>query len=164
MPKRTISISVGDVFSLNSRNGELLRYDMIVRLLAVENYYGKNDYGFKLYHKMQYERNKHKGDDFADKAVERFKKLILSYEENGYDESSCILLDKNMQLIDGSHRLAMAMYHGYENISAVIDTRETNFSYGIDWFENNGFTAEETGYMRDKAEEMRAKLVSPVTV
>ena len=32
---------------------ELLRCDLIVRLLAIENYYGKKDFGSELYRKMQ---------------------------------------------------------------------------------------------------------------
>lgn len=161
VPKKSATLSITDLFLISSKDGELLRYDMIVRLLAVENYYGKNDCGFELYRKMQYERNKHKGEDFAEKAIERFKALIKSYDEKGYDENSAILLDKNLRLIDGSHRLAMAMYHGYETINAVFEDREVNFSYGIDWFEANGFTADEIKILRDKEAEMRQKLVTP---
>ena len=62
------------------------RYDMIVRLLAIENYYGKNDFGWDLYRKQQ---NTRKGGDWQN-AESRFRALIKSYEENGYDTTSSI--------------------------------------------------------------------------
>ena len=86
------------------------RYDMIVRLLAIENYYGKNEYGFNLYRKMQAARI---GIDSVEPAVFRFRKLIESYENNGYDSSSEIELDSCLHLYDGSHRMAMALYYNY---------------------------------------------------
>ena len=42
------SLSISDLYYLYIKNGELCRFDIIVRLLAVENYYGKNDYAVSL--------------------------------------------------------------------------------------------------------------------
>ena len=58
------------------------RYDTIVRLLAIENYYGLNNCGWNLYCKMQDSR-KFKG--YSIESKENFIKLIKSWEENGYD-------------------------------------------------------------------------------
>ena len=56
---RTIhfSLDVTELFFQHNTKQGFLRYDMIVRLLAIENYYGINDFGFDLYYKMQKARN-----------------------------------------------------------------------------------------------------------
>lgn len=133
-------LSVADIIFNNSSHGELLRCDIIVRYLAVEEYYGKNDYGFSMYEKMQAARL---DDDRAKSAVRKFKELIRSYDENGYDKNSRIILDRNLELIDGSHRLALALYHGITDINAQIINIVEDIEYSIDWFISNGFSSDE---------------------
>ncbi|NMB97390.1 MAG: ParB N-terminal domain-containing protein, partial [Clostridiaceae bacterium] len=70
----------------------------------------KNDYGFNIYKKMQNAR----GQTLHN--VERFTELIKSIEKHGFCGESNILVDGNMQLIDGSHRLACALYFDAERI------------------------------------------------
>ena len=73
------------------------RYDIIVRLLAVEEYYKKNNYGFLMYEQMQEIRFKQK--PYIREALEkrgklRFCELIDSIEKNGYnDNDNPILLN-----------------------------------------------------------------------
>jgi hypothetical protein len=46
-PCAKIVVETKDFFQKEiDQHGEFNRYDTIVRFLAVENYYGKNDYGF----------------------------------------------------------------------------------------------------------------------
>lgn len=107
------------------------RFDIIVRLLAVEDHYKKNDYGFELYEKMQNVRIR---DGYALTATKRFKDLINSVEKYGYDTDSEIIVDRNLKLIDGSHRIALAIYHKVEKIRIRILDKFTDYYYGIDWF------------------------------
>ena len=47
-----ISVPVSEMFFQHNGQQDFLRYDMIVRLLAVECYFGKNDYGLDFYKRM----------------------------------------------------------------------------------------------------------------
>ena len=85
------------------------RLDIFVRLLAIENEYGINSYGWDLYRKMQSKRCSDGGLSVEER-VKIFKDLIRSWDEKGYDKSSKIRLDVDLMLEDGSHRLALAIY------------------------------------------------------
>ncbi|MDQ4679244.1 ParB N-terminal domain-containing protein, partial [Stenotrophomonas maltophilia group sp. RNC7] len=113
------------------------RMDTIVRYLAIEEYYGENNCGFRLYDKMQRAR----GQKIHD--IDRFKELIKSIERNGFSKDSSILVDPNLQLVDGSHRLACALYFNLKRISINTQLQPVNIEYSIDWFKDAGFTEEE---------------------
>lgn len=114
---------IGEVFN---------RHDVIVRLLAVEEYYGKNNYGFSMYQKMQSERAQ--DDSYGLVSLQRFIKLIQSYEINGYQADSELIVDKDLYLVDGSHRLALAIYFGVHRLKVRIVKREDEIAYGQEWF------------------------------
>lgn len=153
-----ISVSVAEMFFQHNGQQDFLRYDMIVRLLAVECYFGKNNYGFDFYKRMQIGRT---GKEWAEKAVGIFENLIRSFDENGYDVSSEILLDKNLHLIDGSHRMALAMYYKIPSIRAKVINEQQDVFYSIEWFGVNGFSEEECRILKDKYEELHAKYIQP---
>jgi hypothetical protein len=153
-----VSLPVAELFFHHNGEQDFLRYDMIVRLLAVECYFGKNDFGFDFYNRMQEGRM---GKAWAGKASGIFRQLIKSYEQNGYDTRSEILLDKNLHLIDGSHRMAMAMYYKQSEIAAKVIKDQHDVSYGMDWFVVNGFTPEECDILRQKYRELHAFYMQP---
>ncbi len=153
-----VSLSVAELFFHHNGQQDFLRYDMIVRLLAVECYYGKNDYGFDFYKRMQHGRM---GKEWAEKAVGIFRNLIKSYDEKGYDPNSEILLDSNLHLIDGSHRMAMAMYHQIPTINAKVIKQQADVFYSIEWFGCNGFSNDECRILQDKYRELHERLMQP---
>ncbi len=155
---RKVELSVADLIRCNSRNGELFRYDIVVRYLAVSEYQNGSDRGFALYREMQ---EKRKGAGFSVDAEERFKALIKSYDETGYDKESRILLDRNLRLIDGSHRIAMALYYGYKNISALIIDSEHPVSYSIDWFVETGFSPEDIEWVISTGKKLINSVMAP---
>ena len=151
-------LSVADIILNNSCYGELLRCDIIVRYLAIEEYYGLNEYGFAMYKKMQTARlDKKRAED----AVRKFKELIRSYDENGYDKNSRIILDRNLKLIDGSHRLALALYHGISDINAQIINIVEDIEYSIDWFISNGFSGDEVDRIVTKYQSILQTVNNP---
>lgn len=155
---RKTTIEVGELFFQHNGESDFMRYDMIVRLLAVENYFGENDFGFDLYRRMQGARiNK----NWVEPAVKRFRMLIQSYEKNGYDEKSSIILDQDLHLVDGSHRMAMAMYYGIQNITVSVRPKKYNIFYGIEWFHVNGFSDKECEILTDKYHELKARYATP---
>lgn len=70
---KLIRPSVSDLFFKHIHYGELLRCDMVVRYLAIENYYNKNDDGFALYEKMQEFRIR---GGMAEKPLQNLKNLL----------------------------------------------------------------------------------------
>ncbi len=134
------------------------RWDTVVRYLAIENYFGLNDYGFKLYRKMQSLRM---GEDYVDSAETTFKNLIKSFDKNGYDNNSSITCDENLKLLDGSHRLALALYFGIPKLLVLIKRGNNKVEYSEKWFIAKGFTIEERELIRNKANELIAKCKVP---
>lgn len=126
------------------------RYDIVVRLLAVKEYYGDNTFGWFLYRKMQNERIY---EGYAELSVERFIQLIKSYEANGYDTVSEILVDKNLKLVDGSHRIALAIYYNLSYIKVRIVDEEVANGFGIDWFKKR-FDTEDCKRLIDEYEKI----------
>ena len=126
------------------------RLDIFVRLLAIENEYGINSYGWDLYRKMQAKRCS--GGLSVEERVKIFKDLIRSWDEKGYDASSRIRLDVNLMLEDGSHRLALAVYHNVEHINCYVSGYESDIYYGGKWFLDNGFLSSELEQIRKKCD------------
>lgn len=134
--------------TLQYKKGVFNRYDTIVRYLAVENYFSKNDFGFTFYRKMQSKRG------FSEGAEAKFKLLIDNVSENGFDVHSLMPVDKNQALIDGSHRLALALYFNQQLIPLrLLRFKKTAF-YGIKWFQENGFSEKEIQIIENKRLEI----------
>lgn len=144
--------AVKDVILAQYAEGEGVFYDIAVRQLAIEQYYGKNKIGYDLYTRMQ---TKHYG--YGEFWRDRFIKLILSYEQHGQDKDHPIELDDNLMLIDGAGRLALALYHGDEFIYGNV--RKTSYervwNYSQLWEVN--LTCEEIKLIQEKAKDLYAQ-------
>lgn len=149
------TVSIADIFYKNMKDGELFRYDIVVRYLAIECFHGLNDYGYDLYNKMQ---NARQGDGYAETSMRKFVELIKSFEADGYDQSSSILIGQDFGIIDGSHRMALALYYGAKEIPVWIIPATRMVDYSIDWFMMHGFSAGEIEALRDKANEIKEKM------
>lgn len=140
------------------------RFDVIVRVLAVENYYGKNDYGMNLYGKMQRIRNpnSNKGN-YDELAIPRFKTLIESVEKNGFDSNSEIIVDKNLKLVDGAHRLSLAVFHNIKNVKIrIVDEDKSEILYGESWFLQH-FLASEIQLIKQKLNNLSPEWFVPIS-
>lgn len=142
------------LFAESKKNGLFNRYDLAVRLLAIEEYYKKNSFGFGLYQKMQERRVASNSKVPKDRAnnLERFINLITSFERHGFINHFPIIINKHFELIDGSHRLALALYYQMGIIPAL--TNKMHFServdYGLNWFKNNGFSTTEIELIQER--------------
>jgi len=74
--------------------------------------------------------------------------------KNGYDKKSRIILDRNLGLIDGSHRMAMALHYGFDNISASIINIDYSVEYSVDWFIKHGLSSSEINEIVSKGKEL----------
>lgn len=136
------------------------RADVLIRMLAVEAFYHKNSFGFDLYNEMQRTRcrlNKKVPPSYAEHQ-EDFIKLINSMEK-GYDYRYPIILNRNKELLDGSHRLSLCLYHNIQQLPVIICDNEINIDYSLDWFLRNGLQHFEE-YILQKYREITEKCQS----
>ena len=99
---------------------------------------------------MQSERVSH---GYEDVALTQFKKLIEDFKD-GYDSNSEIELDSQLMLIDGSHRIALALYFGVKELSCKVRAYKANICYGITWFMEHGFSLSEMKLILSKSCEL----------
>jgi len=145
----TKEISVADLFLAQFYEGDYTNYkhcDAAVRMLAIEEYYGKNEIGFELYDRMQ----RPSGFDWRP----RFKRLIQSCEEKGIQGDSMIETDRHFAIMDGSHRATLALYRGKEflQIKMLDCLRDRGFDMSFFW--KNGFSVEECQLIRKKTKDI----------
>lgn len=162
-------------------NNEFLQYsfwDVAVRYLAIEEYYKKNSFGFELYKRMHIQGGNYGEENKAEKyyrqirkknrtpvyglikenhSVNQFKELIESYEKNGYDESSMVMCDKNLLNMNGSHRVALALYREQEFINVEVHNEIFQRRFSLNWFWENGFTREEIKKIKEKMLQLLEK-------
>lgn len=149
-----VNLKATDLFLAQYHDCEFNAIDIVVKFLAIENYYKKNDFGFELYRKMQMKRV---GEDWT----ERFVKLIQSFE-NGIDMESWVKTDLHYSIHDGAHRLALALFHGYEDIPVrVFNVEVQRRYYGINWFRENDFSEKEISLIMSKLNELLHKCRKP---
>lgn len=158
--QKHVEIDVREVFLQQYKKGSFNRLDIVVRYLAIEDYHGINNYGFNLYRKMQFQRI---SEDYVEKAVETFRELIASWEMNGYNRESEIECDKDLHLIDGSHRIAMGLYYRLDKILCKVNPYVDDIEYGVEWFIEHDFDVEEIRLINGKFEELYRMACKPVS-
>lgn len=93
------------------------QYGVALRWVAIDQFYGYCKNGFELYYKGLLAFNDTKT---AELRTERFRKLILNWEQNGYEPENCICTNNHYDVIDGEHRLALAIYHRIKSLKCIV--------------------------------------------
>jgi SAM-dependent methyltransferase len=132
--------------------GGFNRMDIIVRYMAIEEYFGENNCGYELFSKMQKMRGQ------KEHSLERFKQLIRSFAKNRLMDKNPITVNENLQLIDGSHRIACALYFDIKKIPIKFELNQGVNPYSLNWFQNNGFLRHEIEFIEKKFNEISRKL------
>lgn len=88
-----------------------------VRLAAIEQQDQKNTYGFDFYIRAQ---RLHCDKDTAIQRLEQFMRLAAEWKHVGYKKNYVLVLNRNYGVIDGNHRMAMAIYTGQKTICADV--------------------------------------------
>ena len=149
--------------------------DVVIRYLVVEEYYQniglyqeinkkKNfDYNniptlpmLRLYYEMQQKRaefiKKISSIDVIN-SIYNFIDLIEKVDLNGFDINYPLEINQNFCLLDGAHRLALALYHGISKLK-IFFHQGLNYTpnYSINWFEDMSMTKHidviKTNYIR----------------
>lgn len=112
--------TIKDLLSPSFDGNYFMRLDVVINYLAIENYYGKNDYGWKMHDK--WEKTSRINDPIESKS--RFIELIKSFETDGdmtkIHPVKIGTMDGSLRVRDGAHRLACCIYFGYEKMYGYI--------------------------------------------
>lgn len=152
-----VSCCISDLLSCHIEKNEFFRYDVIIRLLAIENYYNKNNYGWRLYEKLR--KRQLNATNVKDEII-RFVDLIKSVEIYRFDKKSEIYLDKNFHLVNGSHRLAVSLYYKYKTIPCRIIRQNANADYSIRRLIDFDFTQEEIDCILNRYSSLQKEFAS----
>ncbi len=90
---------------------------LAIRLAAVEQYYGKNSFGNDYYKRAQM---MHCAEHTAGQRLQQFERLMEDWEKYGYRKEYPLSLNRGYEVIDGNHRLALAVYHDKKRIFCNI--------------------------------------------
>lgn len=149
--KKDSYFDIRELFISQKKAEDFSRYDIAVRYLFIEQYFGKNDFGFSLYEKMQ---KKRMGANYNSNCINDFKKNIESYNLNGYNKNSKITIGSGLQLIDGSHRIALGLFFKHFTITATVVPIRTEYDYSLEWFIANDFSNQEIELIKSKYLEL----------
>ena len=131
------------IFEANSTNLiSKYRYDVFIKYYYVKNYLERNNYMLakKIYTNhiksfnnfLEPDGKKSGPDEF----IKRFDILINDIKEHGIDKT-IIPITKNGEIIDGAHRLSVALYLKLKVKFAIFDLLDAN--YNRDFFIRRGF-------------------------
>lgn len=118
---------------------------LIIRYKTVQAQIENNNasYWWGIYNNMQQKRVSQKPIIPREKANNQsnFENLILSFLEKGFDYSYPIIINKYFRLVDGSHRLSIALYLRIPYVPVFINSETLNHDpeYSLNWFLENGF-------------------------
>jgi len=121
------------------------RYDVFVKYYYVQAYVTKSNLDLaqrvylnhiKSFNNFQEpDRRKNNPNDF----IKNFNNLIENVKKDGINKT-IIPITKNGEIIDGAHRLSIALYLNLKIYFAIFDLLDVN--YGKDFFINRGFNQE----------------------
>lgn len=117
---------------------------LMVRYKTIESYINNNEKKWwNIYNNMQRKRVSQKPIIPREKAENEkcFKELIDSIKNNGFKDNYPILINNQFRLVDGSHRLSIALYLKipFVPVTMTKETIDIDPDYSIEWFKNNGF-------------------------
>lgn len=69
--------------------------------------------------------------------LDEFDKLFVNIKENGFDDKFAVPVDKNMQILDGAHRVAISIVLGMQ-VPVIIIPIVACDKYDSDFFKNQG--------------------------
>lgn len=90
---------------------------LAVRLAAAEQHDGKNTFGYEFYKRAQ---GMHCMEHTAAERLLQFIRLMEDWKALGYRKEYPLCLNRNYEVIDGNHRLAVAVYYHLKKISCNI--------------------------------------------
>ena len=113
---------VGDLLKFFFKKNDYGHLDIVIRLLAIENLYGKNNYGIRMYKVLMDsfwgDANCRTNAKPSEIYLSRFIALANSIEKNGFfQDSEIVILRKTYRVLNGKHRLALSLFYSLDSIN-----------------------------------------------
>lgn len=83
-----------------------------------------------------------------------FETLIASYEKSGYKKGSRIILYKGAMIANGTHRLALNLYHRIWDVDANLMWRKMRKHRTIEWYNEKGLDPKWNKTLEDTKNEV----------
>lgn len=116
---RDFLVQVRDIWGVMKK-----RYEVAIRYVAIEQYYGKNTFGYEMYKKAVILP---KDRTTVESRLNGFIHLIQSVNENEFDNNNKIkVFEDNNEIIDGMHRYSIAVFKGMDKVNCDIYRRNNN--------------------------------------
>ena len=126
---KNIFLKQHDIFHGCNYKG-FLNYNIIMLLLGVEEYFGHNSYGMEICRKYRSHVSPVENET-SEEYISNFEKLIQNFDGNFSEKDSGIILNRNGRMIDGSHRMAICLYKGCNQVPVIV--MNTSFEIIRDW-------------------------------
>ena len=134
-------------------DGNFNRFDIFVRYLAIQSFFNGDRFGTDLYNRMQERRN---GTTFIN-PWKHFKYLIRSFDIYGYDYNYPVLVNDDLHIVDGAHRLACALYFRVPFLVVKVNKKLNYSRYGVSWFRDNNFLSDEITLLNQHKDKLFLK-------
>lgn len=116
---------VSDIISQQVKNDYFNRMDIVIRYLAIENFFEQNDFGFFLYGKMYKGLFRERSDKSIAVRRKTFEKLIVKVKEGNFNTNRHpVRMSRNLNIWDGSHRIACAIYFSHDKVFVLRCSKE----------------------------------------
>lgn len=141
--RKAVKVSLADIVLKEKEY-----YGLAIRYLAIEQYYNKNEIGYEMYVKAW---SLSCGIKTAQARLDSFIKLIKIWESEGYDESRPSSILDNNDIIDGAHRIALAVFEKREHIVCDIYSKlEESLEVHTNDVKMTRGSLEKAGFSQDK--------------
>ncbi len=121
---KRVPVLLSDIIKAEENNRQIE-----VRLLAIESYLEKSGNGFDIYRKAM---GMHSTKSAVELRLKAFAKLIDNWNKHGCDDSKRPFLLNNHEIMDGAHRISLAIYFEMKSILCDI------FSPSESWWKLQG--------------------------
>ena len=149
-----IKIPLMDILAKQIYKEKFNRMDIVVRYLAIEDHFGCNNIGWKIYKKMQTIRM-NENPKGAQELIGIFIDLINSVREKGYLYNKPIRVKDDLMVVNGAHRLATALYFKVDEVLVwKDDSTKKKPVFNIKWFRKNRFKPRYIEAIEKKAKEL----------
>lgn len=128
--KKELTVAVADLMLL--RDGEMYnrQFYATARLLDAKLYYEKGDDSLPFQVAVSYNYRPASYD--REKRTREYIELMESVKKNGYDRNSPLIVDKELYLVNGTHRIALALYNNVSEITVECWNRKNIIEKGFE--------------------------------
>ena len=144
---KEVEIAIGDII-LKSPFPDFILFLVASRHLDAQRYVTGEDVSFKYMNGISFKA--HGSKHSPEKGIKQFTDLIDSFNEKGYDQNSLLVIDKDLNLDNGTHRLALCLLNGIYTVKAKVLRRKALVNRTIDWYYN---TALDSTFLREISDE-----------